>query len=109
MDKVKIHNILFSLGFTKKENAFITHWVEKEGVSYLVILRQLRRAFFGGVFLRFLIFAFCVMSYINDRGDSFYGIAFVSVFSFCMLEFFAPFKVGAKIVINYNKIKNQLE
>ncbi|EJF30464.1 MULTISPECIES: hypothetical protein [Enterobacteriaceae] len=109
MDKEEIRTVLFSRGFTKKESAFIAHWVEKEGVSYIVILRQLRRAFLGGVFLRLLILAFCVVSYINDGVDSFYGIIFVGVFSFFALEIFAPFKVGAKIFLNYNKIINQLD
>ena len=103
MDDLLIKKRLINAGFTKKEINFIAYWAEKEKKLWIDIIIDLRLYFLGGIIFRFVALIFCTMSFLFDYDPG--GIIFTLIISLIIAEFLAPFKLGARVFLNFNKVK----
>ncbi|HBZ15454.1 MAG TPA: hypothetical protein DEO73_06810 [Pantoea sp.] len=102
MDNIVIKMRLINAGFSKKEITFISFCAEKEKKLWIDIVIDLRLYFLGGMLFRFVALIFCVLSFVfnYDLG----GIIFTLTASLFIAEFIAPFKLGARVFLRFNKI-----
>ncbi|MFJ5160330.1 hypothetical protein ACIP6T_14225 [Pantoea sp. NPDC088449] len=104
MDDLLIKKRLINAGFTKKEINFIAYWAEKEQLTIIEIIKDLRARFIGGIFIRLLVTTFCAWCFF--KGD--YNMVVIGIpliFSFIMAEVFFPLNLGSKAFSKYKYIK----
>lgn len=102
MDDTTIKEKLIRLKFTNKEIDFLAQLAEKEKLTFIEVIIDLRSNFIGGFISRFIILIFCILSLF--MGYNIGGVIFTFILSFILIEIFAPFKPGAKISLKFNKI-----
>ena len=106
MDDLLIKKRLINAGFTTKEINFIAYWAEKEQLTIIEIINDLRARFIGGIFIRLLVTTFCAWCFF--KGDYYMVVIGIPlIFSFIMAEVFFPFKLGFKTFSEYKHIKKQ--